>query len=297
MGFGLAPETIDSSMSIEFAQQIISSNLILAKQAKKIQNKLMGFIRKFIRTYTLNSQILIDELKKVIDDKKSTLNPEKDKEFMEKIKSPEAFIHEFIDALETTLPEPDGTKLENQSASYQAYAAFIDAVLPAYISEEMMQGLMQGEANPGIPVTISAIKSALLRDYIRRNNILPELDALFSLGDTNNPVTPLMDTHMNHLQGIARYASGFMEKFAAIDAVATLRVDAIKQGAEEKWGAAGGMAADNTPSEDTSAGAEEGGSMDFPDDFSDFTEDDKSAESGAGGGEQGSAEPEAAPEA
>ena len=102
---------------------------------------------------------------------------------------------------------------------------------------------------------------------------------------------------MNHLQGIARYASGFMEKFAAIDAVATLRVDAIKQGAEEKWGAAGGMAADNTPSEDTSAGAEEGGSMDFPDDFSDFTEDDKSAESGVGGGEQGSAEPEAAPEA
>ena len=297
MGFGLAPETIDSSMSIEFAQQIISSNLILAKQAKKIQNKLMGFIRKFIRTYTLNSQILIDELKKVIDDKKSTLNPEKDKEFMEKIKSPEAFIREFIGALETTLPEPDGTKLENQSASYQAYAAFIDAVLPAYISEEMMQGLMQGDANPGIPVTISAIKSALLRDYIRRNNILPELDALFSLGDTNNPVTPLMDTHMNHLQGIARYASGFMEKFAAIDAVATLRVDAIKQGAEEKWGAAGGMAADNTPSEDPSAGAEEGGSMDFPDDFSDFTEDDKSAESGVGGGEQGSAEPEAAPEA
>ena len=152
----------------------------------------MGFIRKFIRTYTLNSQILIDELKKVIDDKKSTLNPEKDKEFMEKIKSPEAFIREFIDALETTLPEPDGTKLENQSASYQAYAAFIDAVLPAYISEEMMQGLMQGEANPGVPVTISAIKSALLRDYIRRNNILPELDALFSLGDTNNPVTPLL---------------------------------------------------------------------------------------------------------
>ena len=297
MGFGLAPETIDSSMSIEFAQQIISSNLILAKQAKKIQTKLMGFIRKFIRTYTLNSQILIDELKKVIEDKKSSLDPEKDKAFLAKIGSPEEFIQEFVDALETTLPEPDGTKLENQSASFQAYSTFIDAVLPAYMSEEMMQGLLQGEAGPGVNITIAAVKSALLRDFIRRNNILPELDALFSLGDSDNPVTPLMDTHLQHLQGLARYASGFMERFAALDAVSDLRIQAIKDGATEKWGGLDNAATDATPSADTSAGAEEGGSMDFPDDFSNFTEDDKSPESGAGGGEPAPAEkPETPPE-
>lgn len=296
MGFGLSPETIDSSMSIEFAQQIISSNLILAKQAKKVQNKLMGFIRKFIRTYTLNSQILVDELKKVIEDKKSTLNAEKDAHLLRKIESPGEFIQEFVEALETTLPEPDGTKLENQMADYQAYATFIDTVLPAYLSEEMMQGTLQSDANQGIPITIAAIRSSLLRSFIRRNNILPEMDALFSLGDANSAVTPLMETHMQHMQGIAKYAAGFMEKFAAIDAVAALRIDAIKQGAEEKWGTAGGLGAtDNTPSEDTSAGASDGEDMSFPDDFGDFEKDDKSPESGVE--QTPPAQPEATPEA
>jgi hypothetical protein len=45
---GIAPETVDLSMNVDFAQSIVNSNILLAKRALVYQKLLTGFVTDFI---------------------------------------------------------------------------------------------------------------------------------------------------------------------------------------------------------------------------------------------------------
>ena len=95
-------------------------------------------------------------------------------------------LEEVIDSLEIVLPKADTAIITAQNIAYTDYCTFIEAAIEVYISENMIKDLLVGEH---IGVSVEDIKLSLLnmlkRQYLRAENMLPELDTLLTNTDAN----------------------------------------------------------------------------------------------------------------
>ena len=79
-------------------------------------------ITKFIRVFTLHSEIL---LKKLLDIVKQYRSGDKSPIASSKVTDAE-FVQEFIDSIETSLPKPDTSKLNMQKENLEIHEGMID---------------------------------------------------------------------------------------------------------------------------------------------------------------------------
>lgn len=182
MSMGLPPELIDADMNIDFATMIVSSNLLTAKSISIYQKLFTADLSRFIQTYVRYSTSLKDKLKEAIGDSKLTLN-------------------DVINAIEVFLPEPDNSKLENQLNAFRVYSDALNTMLEAYFSSDMLGRTLNNELEDAIEPTINCIKSYYLRQWLRNNNVLPELDALTNDNSDSN-LGNLNLAHKEHLDSI-----------------------------------------------------------------------------------------------
>lgn len=177
----------------------------------------------------------------------------------------EELLLEFVNAIRVTLPAPDTSTLENQMKSFDQYVEALDKAIAAYIDTTFMDASSMGELQEYIEPTKAAIKAHYIRQWLRNNNVLTELDELTTLGDDGKPALNLWETTEAHLESLGKSIQEYMTKLMES---AKARNEAMQK-VKEETGITGG-ATDGTMGGDA-------GTTDTTDDFG-------SLDGGAGGG-------------
>lgn len=324
MSMGLSPETVDAGANAEFAASILNNNLLLTKRVLVIQRVFVAFLAEFIQKYTLASGALLDELRDVIRDNHDKLTkdqvriqeravdaaeatqgqtrapvaeaePENESETQQNEEGLEevgidAILFDFIQAIRVSLPSPDTATLDNQMKAFDAYVEALDKAIKAYLDPEFLSGTEMGELQEVLPTTIAAVRSYYIRQWLRNNNVMPELDDLTTFSDEDGPAFNLMEANKSHIEALRKSVAEYMERLLATrkksDKTFTDAVDAAGGNADDDN--ADTAAASEIADTDTDAGLDTSASI--GEDLGDANFDtDANADAGAAAGtEEGS---------
>lgn len=160
-GFGVPASLVDRTLEGDFATGIDADSVFFAKSCMVRQGDYSEMIIEFVRKYI---RLHDDLYKKVVDAAGS-----------------EDAAEEYIEAMYLSLPSADTTKLSNQATAFQDYSDFIDAVMEIYIGDDLLRGLLRGDYTADVLNELRlTIGAHFKRDWLRAENILPELEALLS---------------------------------------------------------------------------------------------------------------------
>lgn len=167
-GMGVTPEAIDQTLAGEFATTAILNDLLAAKRAMRRQSVFRKGIEDLFQKQIRLSPKLINLIHKAgVQD-----------------------IAGFVRSLELKLPVSDMSRLEQQQEGYTAYSDFIDEVMEAVISDDMLVGIADISETEYTPDTLDSAReifaSALKRQWLLDNNVLPEI---WSLVDPNKELS------------------------------------------------------------------------------------------------------------
>jgi hypothetical protein len=212
-GMGLPPDIADPQATPDFAVSVVNNNLILTRRVKRYQRLLTGALSKFVRCYTAHSSTLLARLREIVEQNGGKRSPE------QKNMQVDDIVLDFIEAIEMRLPEPDTTKIDQNLQAYEQFNTLLDRALEAYVNED----LYPEEAIGGIPnatrIAIAHIRAYYQRQFLARNNIMPELEVLNRM-DGDKPMFSLLDIQKagmeslgTALQEFAKDVAGIKEKF------------------------------------------------------------------------------------
>lgn len=204
--FGLTPEMVDGVNQPDFATTIVQNSLMLQKRVMVIQAKLNPMITDYVRVFTYNSGILINELLELIEQNAKFL-PDDYKD------DPEGFLEEFLSNLTVELPAPESDNLTKQMELFNNFNETLDKALPVYLTEEYFDGYAPDEIKEAIPTAVAAWKGVILRDWMRKRGILRELD-IFSTAEDGSPLMNLTEEMSNHMENVMKTMGGFMKRVA-----------------------------------------------------------------------------------
>lgn len=219
MSYGLSPETVDMGMNVDFATSIVTNNLLLAKRVMIYQDALIELLQDFIRKYVLNSGALMEEIHEMIEANRKKLNAEQKK------LSADELLMLFVEAIEVGLPSPDSATLENQLQAFETFNRALDMALEAYINRDMMDEVALGEMSNDTDAIIAAMKAHFQRQWMRENNMLPELADLTTLTDKNKPTFDLLEQHGGHIDAIAKSLEKYLKEMKKRDEARTARME------------------------------------------------------------------------
>ena len=206
MSLGMSPETIDLSSNVEFATSVVTSNLLLAKRVIIYQDKLLALVKDHMDKYIRNSSILLERLHKAIEDNKKGLGSETKK------LEPDQLINLFLGGLNVTLPRPDSAKLENQIQAFDLYSDALEKAVDAYFGEDSFMLQEFDDIESDMRGVRAAVIAYFKRQWLRNNNVLPELMDLVALNDDGDPELDLLKIHGSHLENIGKSVADLMEK-------------------------------------------------------------------------------------
>lgn len=180
------PEKADPENGAEFATSIVHNDLLFARRVKTMQKAFTDSLTKFVRVYTLNSSILVNDLLTKIKENPNALPAEySNRPGIE-------MVEDFINALIVKLPEPDTSRTQLMLEMMEQHSQLLDKVLEAYISTELFpeEYLLKGGS---VEKAIVAIKAHFMRLFIHDNNILPAVGVLYEM-EEGKPVFSLLDS-------------------------------------------------------------------------------------------------------
>lgn len=204
MSLGLAPETVDMGMNVDFATSIVTNNLLLAKRVMLYQDRFVEFLQDFIRKYVLNSGTLMDDLRGALNGNRKKLDKEQRK------LPDDVIIMHFVNSIELSLPSPDSATLETQIQAFETYNRALDMALEAYLSREFLDEIALGEFYNDADGAVAAIKAYFQRQWLRENNMLPELASLTTLNEKGDPDFDLLEAHGGHIEAIGKSLEGYI---------------------------------------------------------------------------------------
>lgn len=266
MSIGIAPETVDLSMNVEFAQSIISSNILLAKRAMVHQKMFTALLADFFMKYVSNSATLYNALKTCISNNKTKLKGGKHSTLTD-----DDITKYFISSIKASLPEPDLSRIEIQKTAFEAYSEALDAVIPAFISSELFDSSIFGELNSTVDTTIAVIKAHYQRRWLQSNDMLPEMFEILDQDKDGNPTFDLLKTHEGYMDGLGASLLTFMKRALTSSGKRDEALNKLREetGAEEPADTGG----EDTGSDDT-GGEDDLGGDDLGGDDLDFGGDD-----------------------
>ncbi len=257
MSLGMAPETVDLSMNVDFATSVVSSNVLLAKRAMVYQVKFTAHLVDHMQKFTCNSKVLMDELRDIIETNRELIAKETKA-------STDSIALYFINSLTVDLPEPDLAQVEMQMAAFENYTKGLDATLPAFVSSEMFDSSLMGDVANAIPQTIAILKAQFQRQWLQNNNVMPELFKLTTFSDEDGPAFDLLKEHDHYMLGIQKSLVEFMRKSIATATASDKALNAVRDAVGADDDAGGG---DDSGGDDTDAGDDDSGGDDDGGDF------------------------------
>lgn len=185
-GMGIPPEKVDPMSSPDFATSIVQNDLVLSRRIRAKQLEFCGHLAKLIKVFSSNSSIIRNDLNRIVKENAKMLTDERYSNM-----EINQIVDEFISAIEVSLPAPDNTQHELQAESLDKYDRLLTQALESYVTNDLFPE--EYLAVPGlVDQAIAQIKAHFLRQFMARNNILPELNELIEMED-DKPIFNLMD--------------------------------------------------------------------------------------------------------
>jgi len=234
--FGLSPEVMEGINQADFATTVVQNNLMLLKRVIMNQEKFEPFLTDFIRRYILNSGIFLTEMRQMIQANKQYL-PDyiKDDPAMkdDELAQVDAFLFEFIEALQVGLPSPEVGDIKKSMDSFDAYSEALDKVIDAYINEEMFAADTTIGMEELIPNIKAVVKAEFQRRWLRHHNVMPELDVFNTVKEEGDdtPIFSLLESTAEHLDGLNDSLAEYVKKVVK---AAAKRAKVLKKIADEK---------------------------------------------------------------
>lgn len=150
----------------------------------------------------------------------------------------EQLLLDFVSAIRVTLPSPDTSSLENQMKAFDTYVEALDKALSAWIDTSFMETSSMGELAEFVEPAKSAARAHYIRQWLRKNNVLAELDDLTTSDEDGSPVFNLWETNEAHVEGLAASMEKYIRQLAEVSKKRNERMDALK--ADTGLGTAGG---------------------------------------------------------
>lgn len=195
-GWGVTPEMIDATKDTDFAANVIMGNKLMVKRVSVYQGVFTPFLTDIAKLFTRLSPSIQEQL------------VEKLREAKVKVDDIEETINEFLENFEVTLPSPDSSKVVTQLEELSSYIEILDQALEAYFSEDLFESLVDTDLEDGIVSTQAAIRAYFIRNFIRNNNILPEIEAMFMVDNGE----AILEQHSEFVQGILKVMSDKLRK-------------------------------------------------------------------------------------
>lgn len=283
MGFGIPPDAVNSATDMQFATAIVTYNFLSAKINMLRQEITCENLADFMQKYSRYSKPIIDNLERVIEENRELIDAN---EMLEPYHS-RALALVFINHIEISLPEADLTKIEAEMEAYDKYEAGLEKVLDAFVSDDMFSAEIVGEKisekmNSIRPV----IKNYFLRQYLVKNNIMPELFELIATGENEATEFDLFEQFEGYMDSVLPTFRKFILRMLkagsrsnAVINVGEELIEAIdklagREEASEIVGDDGGGTTDEGGSDDTGGGDDFDEDTDGEDDDVDpFAED------------------------
>lgn len=256
--FGLSPEMVDNGNNADFAASVIQNNLLLSKRVMMYQKILTAFLSDFIRKYTLNSEDLMEKLREVLASNRDKISKTARETMREDISDTgsklkdgqklanrytkqdggltqslvdhaiDRILFDFITALEVSLPDPDILTLKNQIQAFDDYCEALKKALDAYIDTTFLDNNTTGELSEVVESTKAALFTHFQRQWLRENNLLPEIDALVTVDDEGVPGLDLAKVAESHVEGLQKTILTYMEKLLQARKGIETRYNAVK---------------------------------------------------------------------
>lgn len=232
-GLTIIPELVNSSSTIDFAIEAANRNLMYSKTIKGYQETSNESILDSIVKYTLNSGKLTSGLLTIIAEHKKVkesnlvkdyedatnrdLETEQEKKEEEEGKATVMSTYMlFLEKLRVKLPSPEETKVTNQIQLFETYSNGIENVVSKLLTNDRIT-LMLGDDSRDYADTIREIASGyLIRQYMTKNNIFPEL--LDMVSSTDSDVLKDIEHQFSNQAGLETALFKFIKDVAANNA-------------------------------------------------------------------------------
>jgi len=201
-GLTLIPELVNTGSTVDFALEAANRNLMFSKTIKGYQKISNEAITDSSVKYVINSGKLTSELltiianhdvvtdSKLVDDYQETtqrkLDTKEETEADDKTKENTMSLYlDFLDKVRCKLPSPEETKVSNQIQLFESYSQAVETVVEKLLTNDRIV-LMLGEDSRDYADTIRDMASGyLIRQYMTKNNVFPELIELVSVSDAD----------------------------------------------------------------------------------------------------------------
>lgn len=239
LAFGLAPEVIDSSFDPEFATSIVSNNIFHSKITFQLQDIFTRQLTKHIKRIINNDPVIIKELMEVVEENLGVIEKVADEEFRNLITEDKEsairyIVNEFVKNIRIELPRADLTTLENQKEAFAVYKEALEDSIDFWWSSQIIEEDIAGDISQHADSIKEILKAHFLRDWMARNNYMPELADIVSVTETGEPVLDIYEVNDSHTKSIMRSAVKFIEKVTGHKLAANKDLDNL--GTEEPEG-------------------------------------------------------------
>ncbi len=290
MGIGLPPEMVTNATSPEFATTVVNNNLLLTKRVMTYQSKFLPYLAEFIQRYTINSEPLMNALREIVKNNVDKLSRQQLNESREAVQDGrievdedianliavvkdssrdstievDSVVYEFIASIMPVLPKPDVGALNNQKQPMDDYAQMVDEALKYVFDPLFLDESVMGELSSVVGPTREALKAHYMRQWMRDNNVMPEISNLSVFSDKDGPALDLLKIQASHIDGvraaILRYMEHLVKKVAATNTLANK--------AREEAGVSDTASSSSTDFGGSDTSTDSGsGEFDFSDDF------------------------------
>lgn len=198
---GLSPEVVEGAGSADFATQTVIANVLTARRIDLLSKKFCSSLSSFIRTYTYNSQILMDGLVKLIETNKIRLKAHDQNKMLSSL---ETATH-FLASVEVSLPPPDTTKIKEQKEAFESQAMFYEDALkyffdPEFLTEEDLGRLGNMDS---ISKHQKFMKAHYMRTWMKENGVMTELFDIIGTGEDGKPLIDFNESRNTYMEQMA----------------------------------------------------------------------------------------------
>ena len=290
MHIGLSPETVDAAAKTEFATTVQNNSILFGQRiqliAKALSIHATDLAQKvYLADATAQKELTeilntsADEIKNVLTQDELALLEKDKKELTERL------IAEIIMSVRATLPEADSTAVKNQAQEMKDYDDFLENSLKYVIDSGVLPQNIAGELSNEISALKDIWKAHLMRDFMSKNNMLPEAFELVATDEDGKPSVVVSEVVKSYSKNLMASSLGILAQMKKYRLAA--EKDIADQLGDDAGSSGGSDSGSNDSGSDDSYDASGG---------DDFSEDDMGMDDGGSPFDEGGGEEEPAPE-
>jgi hypothetical protein len=236
-GIGIPPELLTNMDQVEFATNILSNNIRLNKFVLQIQDAFTPDVIKLCRTFCMNHGTVLSKVEKIIQENIKQLTEVKNPdEFIVEYSSQENFLvrllaREFLSNFEFSFSRPDTVTLKNKLDALTEYAQGITTAVQHHLSADILSEATSGQITAEqIPLVQNSCISHFVREFMKKNSIMPELFEIAKVDADGKLVVGLGESISSHANSLTQFASRYLSRTIPVAAATERDMDTVTNG-------------------------------------------------------------------